>query len=115
MMTASAFYGVRSVAGFVKGLLSANEAKSISLFKKAVQEASSTKRILNNPPKKNYNNNNNDDTSEKNDEGYRTNILVKKKIRLNYTSNQNNNNGFPEIEINNNNYNYNNLENTGIN
>ena len=51
-MAISFIHGIKSVAGFVKGLLGNSEGKSAFNSKRNNQVMNSTHRLLNNPPKK---------------------------------------------------------------
>ena len=97
MAVVSAVYGVKAVAGFMKGMLGMGQGNSIVNFKKSNPAVTSTNRMLNNPPKKGEEN-----TNEENDEDNKGNIVIKKNIKMNYNPNTINNNEISEIDINNN-------------
>ena len=104
MAIASAVYGVKAVAGFMKGMLGNNPTSVINY--KSNNQMSSANRMLNNPPKKGDEKNN-----QNNQEDIKGNIVIKKNIKLSPIKNQENNNGdkndISEISINNNNDNIN--------
>ena len=97
MAVVSAVYGIKSVAGFMKGMLGMNQGNSIANFKKSNPAVTSTNRMLNNPPKKGEEN-----TNEDNDDENKGNIVIKKNIKMNYNPNTVNNNELSEIDINDN-------------
>ena len=97
MAVVSAVYGIKAVAGFMKGMLGMGQGNSIVNFKKSNPAVTSTNRMLNNPPKKGEEN-----TNEENDEDNKGNIVIKKNIKMNYNPNTINNNEISEIDINNN-------------
>ena len=86
-MTAISFiHGIKSVAGFVKGLLGNSEGKSAFNSKRNNQVMNSTHRLLNNPPKKGEEND-----KKENDESNIGNIVIKKNIKMDYALNDDDN------------------------
>jgi len=86
-MTAISFiHGIKSVAGFVKGLLGNSEGKSAFNSKRNNQVMNSTHRLLNNPPKKGEEND-----KEENVESNKSNIVIKKNIKMDYALNDDDN------------------------
>ena len=82
MAITSTIIGVKTVAGFTKGILGNNTTTSVFNSQKGKEVIHSTNRMLNNPPKKG-------EEKENKDEDYnRGNIVIKKNIRMNNKPNK---------------------------